>query len=975
MNIRNDLNVAINLKDFSVLARVLLKVAEPAFLNFPLRDLSNVNCWLATILSQDPESTSRLRGISLLYHTISITNLTVNMRCMSCSSPKFDDLLASLYSIEDIEEATSIVREKSNELYEGEFLQVLLDHVVVDAAKQCPHRLEYDPNATAAEYLKSPGKSLSFAENARDASSIYFNIANSVFAVCLLVVGVLGRRMVHRQNCKWIDSLSADGAYLLSKQQAREREREQTLNIATTSLFCSRYIPKRVRIAVPMAILLNTALYMAGHLGVLSTVNLEASLAGEAFTIHNFLEFSFIKSTRETYRNGGSEMAILIWIFSGIWPYIKLILSALAWMLPPDKLSVSRRGRMLLWIDAMAKLSVVDIFTMMLGVAVLLVYVGGPDKSLAKEDALYTMKAIVRPGAGCYCLLIAQRLARVSSRYFLDYHQQVIDMATAEQEANLRFQDETTSSNEGNDVTHNVVQDFDVSQSTIKNSADDEQAGPENVVEHRETSERIGDDVGENQPIKRECKEFLVHLDVHWTDESTNDEGREQLGLLARQNDESVESRNEARVRPLLLLENGHSIPASVGSKDEECSSGGRPCLDGSGSDSSRIADPWSVFRSQETAFVDDDREEDSNASSSSETSQYRWGSIGVYFTGVAVGAIFIVACIFTPSVSLDTSEVFRLNLESDSTFEEAASAYGVFAVVSFVLLKARFVLDTTMNYIGFGFLMLVGFIAVGMTFFIQVYQFFRSRIEQRRRGLTPSRLCYWPFGHGIETEEYDLPSYLLMYKWRNLEIYLFSIFVGVWQLGSIASYAIHFYCEILGRSYQVMAYVGLVEESSPQCFAIQARLPGNLLIMGASFFVLFVSFLIEATAQIRKNVKDAKALIQHEDSERLSLAWHPEKHDGSMRKSHCPPTLMIDHTMSMDLSCDTDDGGYDADEPRLEAPIETNIAPLEGNISLIPQPTFLTPVDRDSTFSSSSSSSSSVETGIYAFDEYGSFL
>jgi hypothetical protein len=974
MNIRNDLNVTINLKDFSVLARVLLKVAEPAFLNFPLRDLSNVNCWLATILSQDPESTTRLRGISLLDHTISISNLTVDMRCLSCSSPKFDDLLASLYSIEDIEEATSIVREKSNDLYDGEFLQVLLDQVVVDAAKQCPHRVEYDPNATGAEYLKAPGKSLRFTENARDAGSIYFNIANSVFAVCLLVVGVLGRRLVHRRNCKWIDSLSADGAYLLSKQQAREREREQTLNIVTTSLFCSRYIQKKVRIAVPLAILLNTSLYMAGHLGVLSTVNLEASLAGEAFTIHNFLEFSFIKSTRATYRNGGSEMAILIWMFSGIWPYIKLVLSALAWMLPPDRLSVSRRGQILLWIDAMAKLSVVDIFTMMLGVAVLLVYVGGPDKSLAEEDALYTMKAIVGPGAGCYCLLIAQRLARVSSRYFLDYHQQVIDMATAEHEAKLRFQLETTCSNEGNDKTHNVSHDVDVSQSATTNSADDEQAGQRNLVEHRETSERSGDDVEENQPIKREYKEFLVHC----TDESTNDEGREQLGLLARQNDERYihanwKSRNEARVRPLLSLENGHNIPAPVRSKDEECSSGRRPSLDGSGSDSSRIADPWSVFRGQEPAFVNDDREEASNASSSKNI-QYRWGSIGVYFTGVAVGAIFIIACIFTPSVSLDTSEVFRLNLESDSTFEEAASSVGVFTVVSFVLLKARFVLDTTMNYVGFGFLMLVGFIAVGMTFFIRMYHFFRRRIEQRRRGLTPSRLCYWPFGHGIEAEEYDLPSYLRMYKWRHLEIYLFSIIIGVWQLGSIASYAIHFYCEILGRSYQVMAYIGLAEESSAQCFAIQARLPGNLLIIGASFFVLFVSFLIEATAQIRKNVKDAKALIQHEDSERLSLAWHPEKHDGSMRRNHCPPTLMMDHTMSMDQSCDTDDIGND-DEPRSEASINVNITPPEGNLNLIPQPTYLTPVDRDSTFSSSSTSSSSVGTGIYAFDEYGTFL
>ena len=45
-------------------------------------------------------------------------------------------------------------------------------------------------------------------------------------------------------------------------------------------------------------------------------------------------------------------------------------------------------------------ISVVDIFTMILGVAVLLVFIGGPDESLNTEGMLYTFKAIVVPRAG-----------------------------------------------------------------------------------------------------------------------------------------------------------------------------------------------------------------------------------------------------------------------------------------------------------------------------------------------------------------------------------------------------------------------------------------------------------------------------------------------------------------------------------------------------------------------------------------------
>jgi hypothetical protein len=83
-----------------------------------------------------------------------------------------------------------------------------------------------------------------------------------------------------------------------------------------------------------------------------------------------------------------------------------------------------------LWIDALAKLSVIDIFTMLLGVAILLIFIGGPDESLSTDGVLYSMKAVVIPRAGFYCIIIAQRMSRVSSRFFLEYHERVIDSAS-----------------------------------------------------------------------------------------------------------------------------------------------------------------------------------------------------------------------------------------------------------------------------------------------------------------------------------------------------------------------------------------------------------------------------------------------------------------------------------------------------------------------------------------------------------------
>jgi hypothetical protein len=63
--------------------------------------------------------------------------------------------------------------------------------------------IEYDPNATSAEFLRNPGKLLGFEEQMeRDTKAIYFNIANSVIAGCLLIIGVVGKLITRATESK-----------------------------------------------------------------------------------------------------------------------------------------------------------------------------------------------------------------------------------------------------------------------------------------------------------------------------------------------------------------------------------------------------------------------------------------------------------------------------------------------------------------------------------------------------------------------------------------------------------------------------------------------------------------------------------------------------------------------------------------------------------------------------------------------------
>ena len=806
MALRNELNLSLSLEHVVLFGSLLLKMAENALSTFPLRDITNYNCWLATLLSksEDARADGEERGVDLIDYSYSIGNFSLNISCASCTSPDFDALLESLYIPENATELETLLAESIESLQGAEFVEVLLDQMVKDSAKQCPHRPEYDPEAEGSSLLESPAEALGiFAMTEPSEPSKYFTIANALMACLLLIIGMTSAFCVRRRNRKWIKSLDPEGSILLSQQQLKELRMQEMLNASTTAMICSQYVDKKVRYGVPIALIINLGLLLAGHLCVLSTVNIDASIAGEEISIENFLEFTFFGSTWETYQNGGKEMAILLWIFAGIWPYAKLLLSTLMWVLPPRHLSVKRRGQVLLWIDSLVKLSVIDIFTVLLGLAVLLVFIGGPDESYLGEGVMYSMKAIIVPHAGFYCLVIAQRMSRVSSRFFLEYHETIIDGATKAYRSN---------STQLNDDSSRSKIDFD-------SASDNEYEAQDRNITSNELNDRS----------TRRLMTTLVDTEVS------------------------------------MVQINGS--PPVLNAIDYD-------------SEESSVSLTREYDRREDSEESSASSRSDSNDSSSAHSiKEFRWGTIGVIFGFVTVLSVFIIGCIFAPSISLDASEFAGQVVESGMTYEQAVSQYGAFLVFSSILVKARFVLNTRSDYVGLGFLLAVFITSLAMVFIVHSYLFVKRKLKERRDGKKPKGPQYGHRGCG-------LPFYLRQYKWKYMEIYLIAIAIGIWQLGSISSYGIHLYCDVMRRIYDVLAFAGLVEDSSAQCTLIQTVLPGNIILLMLSLGTLVIVFIFQIKAQYKNNISNALRWIDDKDVPRLSLAWSKNKGQNS-RYSH----------------------------------------------------------------------------------------
>jgi uncharacterized paraquat-inducible protein A len=63
---------------------------------------------------------------------------------------------------------------------------------------------------------------------------------------------------------------------------------------------------------------------------------------------------------------GARELAVIIFLLSFAWPYTKQLITLGLWFAPPTMVSVSRRGSIFLWLDALAKWSMIDVFVLVL---------------------------------------------------------------------------------------------------------------------------------------------------------------------------------------------------------------------------------------------------------------------------------------------------------------------------------------------------------------------------------------------------------------------------------------------------------------------------------------------------------------------------------------------------------------------------------------------------------------------------------
>lgn len=366
--IRNDMIVTMDMKQFQVLFRVFAKLSESRLIHFPMADILNPSCWLALM----PAPALDERGIRLDGETshlafrdvmAAVENLDLKISCLHCSSSGMENLIEALAKNESKTAVTGFANTLfrfGEELTGGNLVQDALDRAVYDAGRYCPHDPKYDPNAHSLRW-----DSLDI-DRSVPTSSLLVMIITVGFSLIMAILGItiIVKWVVNRRHKRWIRTLPAMKVHILEHQQDADEQMENELNHDTSAMVAAAEIPRKVRYGMPILILGNIAFFLSGHISIAAETAFEAKVAGESFTLDRFFAFSIMKSTVDMWEAGATEMAMFLLIFSGIWPYVKQLISLVCWFCPPTKLSISTRGSTFLWLDTLAKWSMVDIFVM-----------------------------------------------------------------------------------------------------------------------------------------------------------------------------------------------------------------------------------------------------------------------------------------------------------------------------------------------------------------------------------------------------------------------------------------------------------------------------------------------------------------------------------------------------------------------------------------------------------------------------------
>lgn len=175
-----------------------------------------------------------------------------------------------------------------------------------------------------------------------------------------------------------------------------------------------------LKLLVPFLILGNIALFIASNTSIGASVFVYIHLGNDTITTSSLFSFSLSNSVHDMWTAGVYPLSLLVAIFSGGWPYAKLLMMLGVWFLP---VRVLWRENVLIMLDMLGKWSLIDAFVLVFMMVAFRFNLVIPGSSLARTntgDA--SIDLLVEGDMGIYSFLLATMVSLLITHILLACH-------------------------------------------------------------------------------------------------------------------------------------------------------------------------------------------------------------------------------------------------------------------------------------------------------------------------------------------------------------------------------------------------------------------------------------------------------------------------------------------------------------------------------------------------------------------------
>lgn len=198
---------------------------------------------------------------------------------------------------------------------------------------------------------------------------------------------------------------------------------EKSLIHRPVALCDSLVVPRSAKYGLPILYAMTFLLFLSSNLSVGATLSVRAIKRDVQFPEDNadillpeVIVFSLGNTVANMWRAGVYTLSVLILLFSGVWPYVKLVTMWVSWSVPI--LDSRTRGRTLKLLDDFGKWSLLDAFVMMLFMVLFHFEITtSPDVT-----GFGALTISVRPQRGFFVFLASTVLSMILGHVTTGYH-------------------------------------------------------------------------------------------------------------------------------------------------------------------------------------------------------------------------------------------------------------------------------------------------------------------------------------------------------------------------------------------------------------------------------------------------------------------------------------------------------------------------------------------------------------------------